>query len=87
MDTQAATELIIGLVKEVFEIDNLETKVSGDMPLIGGESALDSMKLVELCVALEDKAFDSGFEFDWTSETSINNIYQPQILKDLFQLL
>ena len=72
MDTQIATDLIIGLVKEVFGSDNLETKVSGDMPLIGGESALDSMKLVELCVALEDKAFDSGFEFDWTSETAMS---------------
>lgn len=72
MGIQTATDLIIDLVKEAFDNDNLEIKVSEIMPLIGGESALDSMKLVELCLALEDKAFDSGFEFDWTSETAMS---------------
>jgi hypothetical protein len=46
--------------------------VTDDMPLIGGESLLDSMKLVELCLALEDKATDMGFEFDWTSDTAMS---------------
>jgi acyl carrier protein len=46
--------------------------VTDEMPLIGGESVLDSMKLVELCLALEDKAADMGFEFDWTSETAMS---------------
>lgn len=73
-DIQTATNLIIYLVKETFDNDNLEIEieVSENMPLIGGESALDSMKLVELCLALEDKALDSGFEFDWTSETAMS---------------
>ena len=42
------------------------------MPLIGWESVLDSMKLVELCLALEDKAADIGFEFDWTSDAAMS---------------
>lgn len=46
--------------------------VTDDMPLIGGESLLDSMKLVELCLALEDKATDMGFEFDWTSDATMS---------------
>jgi hypothetical protein len=46
--------------------------VTDDMPLIGGESVLDSMKLVELCLSLEDKAADIGFEFDWTSDTAMS---------------
>jgi acyl carrier protein len=46
--------------------------ISDDMPLIGGQSALDSMKLVELCLALEDKAAAAGFDFDWTSETAMS---------------
>ena len=33
---------------------------------------LDSMKLVELCLTLEDKASDIGFEFDWTSDTAMS---------------
>jgi len=30
------------------------------------------MKLVELCLALEDKAGDLDFEFDWTSEAAMS---------------
>ena len=30
------------------------------------------MKLVELCLALEDEASDQGFEFDWTSEKAMS---------------
>ena len=42
------------------------------MPLISGESVLDSMNLVELCIALEDKAAEIGFEFDWTSDAAMS---------------
>ena len=46
--------------------------VKDDTPLIGGDSVLDSMKLVELCLTLEDKAADMGFEFDWTSDAAMS---------------
>ncbi len=46
--------------------------VADDTPLIGGASLLDSMKLVELCLALEDKAADLGFDFDWTSDVAMS---------------
>ena len=71
-DNQTSTDLILELVKEAFDNDGIEVEVSADMPLIGGESALDSMRLVELCLALEDKASESGFEFDWTSDTAMS---------------
>ena len=32
------------------------------MQLIGGDALLDSMKLVEICLALEDLADENGFE-------------------------
>lgn len=53
-------------------LENKSLTVADDMPLIGGESVLDSMKLVELCLALEDKAADMGFEFDWTSDAAMS---------------
>jgi acyl carrier protein len=46
--------------------------VTEDLPLIGSNSALDSLNLVELCLALEDKAADIGFEFDWTSDAAMS---------------
>lgn len=53
-------------------LENESLTVTDDMPLIGGESVLDSMKLVELCLALEDKAAEMGFEFDWTSDAAMS---------------
>ena len=63
--------------EEVFNVikmllDDKSQIVNDDTPLIGGESLLDSMKLVELCLELEDKATDLGFEFDWTSDTAMS---------------
>ena len=49
-----------------------KAEVADDMQLIGGESLLDSMKLVEVCLALEDVADANGFEFDWTSEAAMS---------------
>lgn len=53
-------------------LENKSLSVADDMPLIGSESVLDSMKLVELCLALEDRATEIGFEFDWTSDAAMS---------------
>ena len=58
---QAVNKLII----EVIEDKTIQ--VNDNTPLIGDGSVLDSMKLVELCLSLEDYAEEKGFEFDWTS--------------------
>ena len=55
--------------------DNLEDKtiqITDKMPLIGDGSVLNSMKLVELCITLEDFAEEKGFEFDWTSDQAMS---------------
>ncbi len=62
---------------EVFDaikalLEDKSQQVADDTPLIGGESLLDSMKLVELCLSLEDKASDLGFDFDWTSDAAMS---------------
>lgn len=61
---------------EIFDAikDLLEDKsiiITDNTALIGG-NLLDSMKLVELCLFLEDKSEDLGFEFDWTSENAMS---------------
>lgn len=53
-------------------LDSSEVVITDDMPLIGDGGVLDSMKLVELCLALEDKASELGFEFDWTSDAAMS---------------
>ena len=63
--------------KQVFEaivglLEDKSTVITDDTPLIGSGSLLDSMKLVELCLILEDKASALGFEFDWTSDSAMS---------------
>ena len=72
IDIIPAVAYIKECISDAFEQDGNEVKIADEMPLIGGESALDSMKLVELCIALEDKADEIGFKFDWTSETAMS---------------
>ena len=68
--TDAVKSEVFSQISQLLE--NKSLTVTDDMPLIGGESVLDSMKLVELCLALEDKAADIGFEFDWTSDAAMS---------------
>ena len=61
----------------VFQIilDGIEDKtiqVTDNTTLIGDGSVLDSMKLVELCLTLEDFAEEKGFGFDWTSDKAMS---------------
>lgn len=47
-------------------------QITDDTPLLGGPSPLSSMQIVELCLALDDKANDLNFEFDWKSEAAMS---------------
>ena len=72
-----STKDVINYIKEtireiLMQDDGKDLKITNDMSLIGSNSLLDSMKLVELCITLEDKASEIGFEFDWTSETTMS---------------
>ena len=69
MNIEQAKKIVISAIKDALE-DKVE--VSEDMQLIGGESLLDSMKLVEVCLALEDLADEHELEFDWTSEATMS---------------
>jgi len=53
-------------------LEDKTNQISDDTPLIGEGSLLDSMKLVELSLKLEDTAADLGFEFDWTSDAAMS---------------
>ena len=53
-------------------IEGKTIQVIDDTPLIGDGSVMDSMKLVELCLKLEDFAEEKGFEFDWTSDQAMS---------------
>ena len=69
MKIDKANEIIISVIADILEN---KIKVTNDSQLIGGDSLLDSMKLVEVCIKLEDIAEKHNFEFDWTSESTMS---------------
>ena len=64
MNIQQAKEIVFIAVNEALEI---KVEVTEDSRLVGHNSLLDSMKLVEVCLTLEDLADDNGFvtHFAW----------------------
>lgn len=67
---EALHALVVDAVRRLMEDKTVE--LSDETPLVGSDSVLDSMRLVELCLALEDAARDHRFEFDWTSDAAMS---------------
>ena len=61
MNIKQAKEIVISAINDAIEG---KAEITEDMQLIGGESLLDSMKLVEVCIALEDLAEEHEFDLD-----------------------
>lgn len=51
---------------------NEKIQVSAGTTLMGDSGVLDSILLIELCVGLEDRSSELGFEFDWTSDSAMS---------------
>ena len=60
---------LIDIIKNIIEE---EMSLEENSPLVGGNSLIDSMNLVQICIALEDKSLEDGFEFDWTSDAAMS---------------
>jgi acyl carrier protein len=69
VNIKKAKEIVICAINDALEG---KAEITEEMQLIGGQSPLDSMQLIEVCLALEDLADEHGFEFDWTSEAAMS---------------
>lgn len=63
-------EMMLSEVRSIVKSDGVD--LSAETALVGDGRVLDSMALVELCLRLEDRAAEMGFEFDWISETAMS---------------
>ena len=59
-------------IKKIIQITNEKFTIDEKTELVGNNSKIDSMKLVELCLSLEDRATELDFEFDWASENAMS---------------
>ena len=64
-------EELLDIIKTSID-DDIEINATSN--LVGGNSMLDSMGLVQTCIALEDKSQEHGFNFDWTSEKAMSTM-------------
>ena len=60
------------IIKEVAKFTKNKKKINDQTKLIGSNSPIDSMSLVQLCLKLEDIAEKNQFTFDWTSEKAMS---------------
>lgn len=70
MNIDEAGELVLREVSRSIRNENVAADLS--TPLMGEHGILDSIVLIELCVGLEDRASELGFEFDWTSDAAMS---------------
>ena len=69
-DANAIKSVIFAAIADLLE--DAPGSVTEETTLVGSRSLLDSVKMVELCLDLEDKAAELGFEFDWTSDAAMS---------------
>jgi len=69
MNIEQAKKIVRQVILEALEE---KKEISDGDQLIGSDSLLDSMKLVEVCLALEDVSNEHDFEFDWTSDATMS---------------
>lgn len=74
---EAHTENAERIKSEVFAaiavlLDEEAPVVSDETILVGEAGLMDSMKLVELCLLLEEISEDLGFRFDWTAHGGVS---------------
>ncbi len=70
---------IISIAKKICKENASDVELSLDSSFVAGQASLDSMSLVQLCLALEDRSRDFDFDFDWTSEkamSSMNSVFR-----------
>ena len=79
--------IIIDAIKEIIADDDTDEEnkiiIDKNTPLIGGDSPLDSMSIVNLCLKLEEVADEQGFNFDWSGETMSKSKSMFRSVKEL----
>ena len=79
---------VIKILEEISVMNNKSIEINENSLILNSDNNLDSMALVQLCIALEEKSNSLGFDFDWTSEkamSSMNSIFRtPKSIADEF---
>jgi acyl carrier protein len=72
MNKTEIRSFLISTILNDLEVDEKVHEINLNTPVVGSNSPIDSMGLVQLCLCLEDKAEELGFDFDWTAENAMS---------------
>ena len=70
---------VVQILKEICDMNSNSENINANTLILNGDNNIDSMVIVQLCIALEDKSNSFGFDFDWMSEkamSSMNSIFR-----------
>ncbi len=67
MDKNTALKIVSKAIE-----DCVQFQAEKDTPIVGDASPIDSMGLVQVCLALEEKAEELDFEFNWTDDSAMS---------------
>ena len=76
--------LVEELIEHIRAVAQENLEIYPHSALVGANFLVDSMSLVQICLALEERSQSEGFSFDWTSEkamSSLNSVFKtPETL-------
>jgi acyl carrier protein len=59
------------IIRVIADVSEGHIQASADTKLSGPGSSVDSLRILEVCIALESLAEEHGFTFDWTSDQAM----------------
>ena len=77
MEREKIEEVVISAFNDYFETQDIPGKVDSDTVLFGGESALDSMGLVNVVIDIESFFHGEGYNISLTSEQAMSRRSSP----------
>lgn len=72
MDKKNLIDEILSFIKIKLAERDINDVIDEESILIGSDSLLDSMNLLELCLHMEDISDENNFHFDWASEEAMS---------------
>jgi len=77
MEKNKIVEIVFNVLSGICKKNNINCVINKDTPLIGSNSVLDSLGLVNLIVDIETEFLDEDIEISLTSENAMSSRISP----------
>jgi acyl carrier protein len=77
VNKEAIMEIVLMVIGDYLKTQDIEDNLTPETRLLGNDSILDSIGLVNIVVDLETEFLDRGFEISLTSEKAMSRTKSP----------